>query len=97
MRGPEDLITIRVTLSATISLDRERIVEDPAWASIADNVDLEDPEQKDQALFQYLASYIRREQLFDSVFMPSTNGPSDLVLENLEEVKNGNDASSRSC
>lgn len=89
MRGPEDLILIKTTLSSIISLDRERIVEDPAWAAIADNVDLNDPEQKEQALFAYVRQYIHRgnEKLFDSVFMPSTNGPSDLRVESMEVIE----------
>lgn len=88
MRGMEDLLLIRVTLSSTISLDRERITEDPQWAVIADNIDLSDQKQLEQALFAYLARYINRgnEKLFDSVFMPSTNGPSDLTIEKMEIV-----------
>jgi len=96
MRGPEDLILIDVYLKSTVSLDRERIVEDPAWAAIADNVDLNDPEQREQALFRYLAQYISRgnEKLFDSVFMPSTNGPADLTIIRMEDVTHGNSNSS---
>lgn len=87
MRGPEDLIVIDVKLSARVSLDRERIIEDPAWAVIADKVDLNNPEQLEQALWLYLASYIHRQQLFGpQVFMPATNGPADLVIEG---VSNG--------
>lgn len=88
MRGPEDLILIKVSLSSTISLDRERIIEDPQWAAIADRIDLNNTEQREQALFEYLARYINRgnEKLFDSVFMPSTNGPSDLNIEKMEVV-----------
>lgn len=99
MRTPEDLILVKVTLSALVSLDLERITEDPRWAQIADNVNLNDPEQREQALFQYLGSYIsrEREQLFDSVFMPATNGPADLTVEKMEDVTNGNSTSSTSA
>lgn len=92
MRSPEDLIRVRAKLSTVISLDRERIVEDPAWAAIADNIDLNDSEQVEQALFLYLTSYIQREQIFggNSVFMPSTNGPADIAVEHMEDVSNGN-------
>ena len=58
MRGPEDLILVKCLSASTISLDLERIVEDPAWAAIADNVDLNDPEQREQALFAYVRQYI---------------------------------------
>lgn len=97
MRGPEDLIRIKVMMEAIVDLDRERIVEDPAWAAIADNIDLNDPEQREQALFVYLGLYIRREQkkLFDSVFMPSTNGPADMTIKDMEDVTNGNGNHSR--
>jgi hypothetical protein len=85
MRGPEDLILIKATLSSIISLDRERITEDPAWAAIADNVDLNDPEQVEQALYLYLTSYIHRQQLFgEQIFMPSTNGPVDIEVIKME-------------
>lgn len=96
MRTPEDLILVKVTLSALVSLDLERIIEDPRWATVADNVDLNDPEQREQALFQYLGSYIgrEREQLFDTVFMPATNGPADLTVEKMENVSHGTHTSS---
>lgn len=89
MRGPEDLIQVYVTLMSHISLDRERITEDPVWASISDGKDLSDPEQLNQAMRQYLESYIQRQQLFggETVFMPSTNGPADLMLADMEIVK----------
>lgn len=86
MRSPEDLIKIRVAMLSTISLDRERIIEDPVWASIADNLDLNNPGQVEQALYLYLESYIHRQQLFggNNVFMPSTNGPADIEVINME-------------
>lgn len=97
MRSPEDLIEVEVVLSSVISLDRERIIEDPVWASIADNVDLNDPREREQALFMYLGSYITRCQMFGgSIFMPSTNGPSDIKLIEMEDVTNGNSNSSGS-
>ena len=93
MRTQEDLIEVRVEMVSTISLDRERIIEDPAWAAIADNINLEDKEQVEQALFLYLKSYIIRQQLFGAcIFMPATNGPSDIEVKSMEEV-NGNSTS----
>lgn len=91
MRSPEDLIKVKVVMSSTLSLDLERIVEDPAWAAIADNLDLNDTEQREQALFTYLRYYIHRQQLFgEQIFMPSTNGPADMQVEQMEDVSNGN-------
>lgn len=104
MRGPEDLIQVDVTLHSRISLDRERIVDDPAWAAIVDKLDLNDPEQLDQALRMYLNSYIQRQQLFGGsvIFMPSTNGPADITLRDMEVVNGTGNGSSignaaRSC
>ena len=89
MRVPEDLIKIRVIMEATISLDRERIIEDPIWSN-AESYDLTDPEQLQRALFLYLATYIRREQLFGGpdIFMPSTNGPSTINVISMEKISN---------
>ncbi len=96
MRGPEDLIKVRVTMETILSLDRERIIEDPLWAN-SESYDLNDPEQVERALFLYLASYVRREQLFGGheIFMPSTNGPSNIEIIKMENVSNGNGTSSR--
>jgi len=91
MRGPEDLIQVELRLRAIVSLDRERITEDPVWAGIADSIDLQDPEAVKQALYRYIGQYVAREkkQLFDAIFMPSTNGPADLTIESIEELSNG--------
>ena len=90
MRTPEDRIKVRVTMQVVVDLDRERIVEDPLWAN-AESYDLNDPEQVQRALFTYLASYVHRQRLFgEQIFMPSTNGPADISVINMEEVTNGN-------
>lgn len=86
MRSPDDLIRLRVTTYALVDLDRERVEEDPAWDEVSKNFDLEDPEQSKQALFRYLGFYINREQLFDSKFMPATNGPADIFITNMEII-----------
>ena len=87
MRTSEDLITVRVIMVSNVSLDRERITEDPAWAAIADKVDLNDSEQVEQALYLYLEGYIHRQQLFgEQIFMPSTNGPSDIQVIHMEDL-----------
>lgn len=94
MRSPEDLVRIRVKLSAVIDLDRERVVEDPAWAAVADPLDLSDPEQLEQALQLYLAAYLRREMLFDTLFMPSTNGPAEVSIDEMEVIRGTGDKGS---
>lgn len=97
-RGPEDIFEVEVLLASRISLDRERVTEDPAWATIADNFDLSDPKQVDKALYLYLQQYLQRQQLFggQAVFMPATNGPADIRLVRMDnlastEERNGND------
>lgn len=94
MRSPEDLIKVRVTMQAMVSLDRERIIEDPSWASIADNIDLNDQSQVEQALYLYLRNYIHRQPLFgEQIFMPTTNGPADIQVIEMEDVSHGNSTS----
>ena len=91
MRDMTDLALIRVTLTGTVNLDLERVENDnPRWETISHKYDLGDPEQRKQALFEYLASYLAGEKLFDNEFMPSTNGPADLYLTDMEDVTNGN-------
>lgn len=87
MRSPDDLIRLRVSTYTLVDLDRERIESDPAWDEVSKNFDLEDPDQNKQALFRYLGFYINREQLFDSKFMPATNGPSDIFITNMELIE----------
>jgi hypothetical protein len=97
MRDMNDLIAIKIKLQGTVSLDLERVEEDnPRWENIAHKYNLGDPEQRKQALFEYLASYLSGERLFDSSFMPSTNGPADLFILDMEDVTNGNGTSSNS-
>lgn len=86
MRSPEDLIRLRVSIYSLVDLDRERIESDPAWEEVSKHFDLTDPEQSKQALFRYLGFYVNREQLFDSKFMPATNGPSDLFITDMTMI-----------
>ena len=91
MRDMNDLIEVKVQLQGVVSLDLERVEEDnPRWETISHKYDLGDPEQRKQALFEYLASYLAGERLFDSSFMPSTNGPADIFVLQMEDVTNGN-------
>lgn len=90
MRDMNDIAQIQVQLQGVVSLDLERVEEDPRWDTISRKYDLNDPEQRKQALFEYLGSYIAGERLFDSSFMPSTNGPADLFILDMEELSNGN-------
>lgn len=86
MKSPEDLVQVKVSLYSIISLDKERIETDPAWAEVCSRFDFDDPEQVKQALFQYLGLYISREELFDYRFMPATNGPSAILITDMEII-----------
>jgi hypothetical protein len=88
MRTLDDLVQIRFQLHSTISLDWERIELDPDWIMISSEFDLSDQEQLEQALFRYIASYISRQQIL--THMPSTNGPGDLYVLNMEIVNGSN-------
>lgn len=90
MRSDKDLLRIRVTAYSLVDLDLERVESDPRWEQIALRYDLNDPESKTQALFEYLGSYVSQELLFDSNFMPSTNGPAGLFITDMEDVTHGN-------
>jgi hypothetical protein len=72
-RGPEDLLYLTLDLSAGISLDMERIEEDPIYhQTVAMEPD------KELALQAYLEHYLIRDRLLRE--MPSTNGPGHLAL-----------------
>lgn len=87
MRTPEDHIKIKLTAYSVFDLDWERIETDPGWIMVSSKFDIDNPEEKKQALFLYLGYYIAREQLFDSQFVPCTNGPADLHILDMEVVK----------
>lgn len=89
MRTKEDLVRIMVSSYSIIDLDWERIEEDPEWSMVSSAFDLNDQEQKMQALFRYLGNYVSRDQLFKATFMPSTNGPANLIITDMEDVTNG--------
>lgn len=87
MRSPDDLIRVRVTMYSPIYLDKERIESDPRWEEVSRHFDFSQPGQKEQALYQYLGLYINREQLFDSRFMPASNGPADIFITDMELIE----------
>lgn len=77
MRGPEDRILVRLTMSTIADLDLERIQEDPIWEMI--NVSSPD---ENTAVQRYIAEYLRNILLFTN--MPCTNGPSSITVEKAE-------------
>lgn len=89
MRTDDDIVQVKMTLAASVSIDLERVEEgDPmAWQQASLGLDLSDPIQKQQAIFKYLGMYLSRELLLTQC--PSTNGPGELWPIEMEVVKYG--------
>jgi hypothetical protein len=89
MRTDQDIVQVRMSLVASISLDLQRIEEDDpvVWQQASEGIDLEDPVQKRQAIFKYLGMYLSRELLLTEC--PSTNGPGEVWPIEMEVVKYG--------
>jgi hypothetical protein len=84
MRTEEDIIRVRVGLSGILELDLERIELDPNWRQIAMTYDLNDSQERAKALMAYVSHYVVRERFLRE--MPSTNGPGELNLLQMEVV-----------
>lgn len=82
MRNDQDIIQVDLLLFGSLSLDMERMEQDPNWRTIAAQYDL--PLEIERAVFEYITHYVRREKLLRD--MPSTNGPGDLQLRQMEVV-----------
>lgn len=80
-RSPEDLLEVRLGLMARVSLDMERIEEDPIYRQC-----LMVAADETSALQAYLEHYITRERFLRD--MPSTNGPGQLAMSEFIEVSN---------
>jgi hypothetical protein len=76
MRTRHDLKILQFKLICGVTLDMERVENDPAWIMAGRNYDLADPLQMDAALVLYLQHYLAKEGLLAE--MPSTNGPADV-------------------
>ena len=76
MRSREDLKAVRFEMVGGITLDIQRVEQDPAWSMASRFYDLEDTQQFDAALVEYVKHYLSKESLLAE--MPSTNGPADI-------------------
>ena len=76
MRTRNDLKILRFSLICGVTLDMERVENDPAWVMASRHFDIEDPLQMDAALVEYLKHYLAKEVMLTE--MPSTNGPADV-------------------
>lgn len=79
MRSEQDRLLVRLTLEAVADLDMERIENDPVWESLL----VQSPD-RETALKSYVRNYLLRQDVLLFTNMPSTNGPSVLVIQDME-------------
>ena len=82
MRNRNDLKSVRFSLLCGVTLDMERVEQDPAWGMAGRHYDLDDPQQFDAAVVEYLKHYLGAESILSE--MPSTNGPADVYGTTIE-------------
>jgi hypothetical protein len=78
MQSRNDLKTIRFEISCSVTLDLERIVEDPVWESVSRYHDVSQAGQFERALQSYLRHYLKNESVLAE--MPSTCGPANIYF-----------------
>ena len=84
MKSFDDLLHVRFNLVGLVTLDMERIEDDPKWQRIAMNYDLTDNESKKVAIGRYLNTYLSKDDVLANC--PATNGPADLITSNIESM-----------
>jgi len=67
-------LSVRFRLEGVVSLDPERLEDDPLWAIISAQWDLSAGEGRRRALAEYLSRYFEGERLLAQ--NPCTNGPA---------------------
>jgi hypothetical protein len=77
-RSEEDILELSFQLEAHVTLDIERVINDPIWRLICLQSGLEDTEYHPELLVDYLNHYIIRDKALTD--MPATNGPAELRL-----------------
>lgn len=88
-RSEDDLFDLHLTLSGLVSLDRERIEQDPVFRTILSMYEVPSTDEGRetvwaQALQEYLTHYIIRERFLRDV--PSTNGPGTLRIDDMQRL-----------
>jgi hypothetical protein len=71
--NPQQL-TLRFHLDGVITLDPDRLEDDPVWGIVSAQWDLSAGEGRRRALSEYLSRYLERERLLAQ--NPCTNGPA---------------------
>jgi hypothetical protein len=71
MRGREDLVPVRFTVECGLTLDLERLNEDPVFRMFCER-----SSSSPEAVQRYVAHYIGQESILAE--MPATCGPADI-------------------
>jgi hypothetical protein len=77
MKTMDDLRTVRFSIQCGITLDRERLEEDPVWKQFTWRHDVNTESGLCEALTAYLRYYLQRDTSLLAE-MPATNGPADV-------------------
>ena len=87
-RSDSDIIDLRFTVTADLSLDIERIIEDPIWKTICFANGYDETNYYPELLEDYLKHYVTRERFLSNCV--STNGPGTLNLGDIYGSSNEN-------
>ena len=89
----DQIINVSFTISGQVHVDPARAAEDPWWEQYSRGLDLNDPEQFRQALYNYISAYVRAESLLDDV--PWSCGPSSIYAVELKIGQNNDSISAQ--
>lgn len=87
----EQIINVVFNVHGRVQVDLARAVEDPWWDQCSVGLDLNDKEQFQLAVRNYVSCYLRADSLLDNV--PFSCGPADIYSVQIE-VKSGGNTSS---
>jgi hypothetical protein len=89
----EAIYDLSFTITGRIQLDMSRAQEDPWFEQFTRGLNLDNPEELEQALQAYVSAYLTRERIF-STNAPWTCGPADIYTGKIEVI-NGRNTSGR--
>lgn len=84
----EGIIDVTFTIHGRFQLDLTRAEEDPWWECYSRGLDLNNPEEFQQAVQNYVSAYLRNEELLSNT--PFTCGPASIYQTNIEVKNVGN-------
>lgn len=90
-----EIIDVSFVITGRVQVDLARAMEDPWWESYSRGLDLNEPDQLQLAIQNYVSAYLRQENLL-SEDAPFTCGPADLFSISVE-VKNDRNSSNASA